>query len=548
MTFTEAAVEVLRLMGKPLHYKKITEVAIERNLLSHVGKTPETTMSSRLATMVKKDRGDAPIIKVKPGVFALREFSDQVVEDDGEQDAQDMETTPDHPPPERVAPDDEEESLDLEVEVTELESENAPAADLPGVDVFPEEEDDDELILANLDEPTDNEGRGRRRTRGRRRRERGKAAEPARGTTATTEGDWSRVAGQDELAGRDLADAIEAALRTGGRQPKSLRKVAEILIQGGRLTGSAADLGPTLAAATRGDNARRRADSLRPRFRETGGMLGLLEWELPLETVKAEADAVRAAERQRDSVHRALTKRLRDLPAAPLMELLATWLNAVGVHSLRGVRSSAGDFGLAGTLRRGPEETPVAIAVYKGNRPLGADAVVELRGALHRFDQARVAWIVSLGQVRNDALEEARAEGAVPCALFDGKALAASMEAVGVGIRRTHLPLAVLDVDLFESLQGPRPSVGHAQEASAQDSPTETNGSRRRRGRRRGRRRTSREEVASADNQTDSQESEAQAAGEVEPEPAPSDVEQQMEAPEDTEKPVVDITVETDGV
>ncbi|MEM9866034.1 MAG: winged helix-turn-helix domain-containing protein, partial [Myxococcota bacterium] len=52
MTFTEAAVEILRLVGKPLHYKKITEIAIERNLLSHVGKTPEITMSSRLATMV----------------------------------------------------------------------------------------------------------------------------------------------------------------------------------------------------------------------------------------------------------------------------------------------------------------------------------------------------------------------------------------------------------------------------------------------------------------------------------------------------------------
>jgi len=73
MTFTEAALEVLRTAGEPLHYKKITELAIERNLLSHVGKTPEVTMSSRLAMMVKKDRGQAPIIKVKPGVFAIRE-------------------------------------------------------------------------------------------------------------------------------------------------------------------------------------------------------------------------------------------------------------------------------------------------------------------------------------------------------------------------------------------------------------------------------------------------------------------------------------------
>ena len=75
MTFTEAAVEILRLAGRPLHYKKITELAIGRNLLSHIGKAPELTMSSRLATMVKKDRGDEPIVKVKPGVFALRDFT-----------------------------------------------------------------------------------------------------------------------------------------------------------------------------------------------------------------------------------------------------------------------------------------------------------------------------------------------------------------------------------------------------------------------------------------------------------------------------------------
>src|SRR3954471_19820694 len=73
MTFTEAALEVLRSAGEPLHYKRITELAIERNLLSHVGKTPEVTMSSRLAMLVKKDRGQSPIIKVKPGVFAIRE-------------------------------------------------------------------------------------------------------------------------------------------------------------------------------------------------------------------------------------------------------------------------------------------------------------------------------------------------------------------------------------------------------------------------------------------------------------------------------------------
>jgi hypothetical protein len=77
MTFIEAAAEVLRKAGKPLHYKEITELAIASNLLSHVGKTPEVTMSHRLTSAIKKDDKEVPIVKVKPGVFALREWGEK---------------------------------------------------------------------------------------------------------------------------------------------------------------------------------------------------------------------------------------------------------------------------------------------------------------------------------------------------------------------------------------------------------------------------------------------------------------------------------------
>ena len=77
MTFTEAAAEVLRLAGKALHYKEITELAIEKNLLSHVGKSPEVTMGARLAALLKKEDKNNPIIRVKPGVFGLRDWSDK---------------------------------------------------------------------------------------------------------------------------------------------------------------------------------------------------------------------------------------------------------------------------------------------------------------------------------------------------------------------------------------------------------------------------------------------------------------------------------------
>lgn len=79
MTFTDAAAEVLRLVGKPLHYKEITDIAIEKNLLSHVGKSPEVTMGARLAATLKKDTGENPLVRVKPGVFALREWDEKTI-------------------------------------------------------------------------------------------------------------------------------------------------------------------------------------------------------------------------------------------------------------------------------------------------------------------------------------------------------------------------------------------------------------------------------------------------------------------------------------
>ncbi len=503
MTFTEAAVEVLRSVGKPLHYKKITEIAIERNLLSHVGKTPETTMSSRLATMVKKDRGDAPIIKVKPGVFALRDSAEEPEEED---------TTAESDAPEVAEAG--EQALEVADDTPAEEAEEEPsiaAQDLPGADVFPEEDDDDELILANLDEDS-GEGRRARKRRPRRRRDRDsdgggqsearearpererRSPPPHRRPRKEPEAPATRPAEAGEPVGRDLSDAIETALRTRGRQARSLVQVAENLIEGGRLAGSPTTLAPTLAAAIRGDNAKRRASGGRPRFREGDGQVSLLEWELPNDAVNAERDALRAADRQRHSVRRALISRLKELPDGALLELLAAWLNAVGVHSLRAVRAD-GDFNLAGTLRRGPEETPLAISIYKGHKPVDKDAIVKLRGGLHDFDHARIGWVITLGRAAEGTATEGHAEGAAPCAVFDGDALAASMEEVGVGIQRVSLPLAVLDLDLLDSLAGG--ATRSKSNTSTTDETAEANGNKRRRGRRRGgRRRGGRDEGA----------------------------------------------------
>src|SRR5215510_10857976 len=151
MTFTEAAAHVLRLVGKPLHYKEITDVAIERDLLSHVGKSPEVTMGARLAAVVKKDPKDNPLVRVKPGVFALRDW-DQAVIDSGLADRTPalerlakLDVTREQAPGAEPA----ETALEPDAEDGELETSGYP--DLAGLDTEDDEDiGDDERARAEL--------------------------------------------------------------------------------------------------------------------------------------------------------------------------------------------------------------------------------------------------------------------------------------------------------------------------------------------------------------------------------------------------------------
>jgi hypothetical protein len=202
MTFTEAAEEVLRIAGKPLHYKEITELAIEKNLLSHVGKSPEVTMGSRLAALIKKEDKENPIVRIKPGVFGLRDWGKkgrgkdaaaaaaEAVEepaDDSELDATEVnalevEAATRQPDFEEAA----------EEEEAEVSGEDALRRDLAasGAELFDDEEDDDQPILGGpASQPASSagapgaggvggeQGEGGRRRRRRRRRGRGRGGE-----------------------------------------------------------------------------------------------------------------------------------------------------------------------------------------------------------------------------------------------------------------------------------------------------------------------------------------------------------------------------------
>jgi hypothetical protein len=230
--------------------------------------------------------------------------------------------------------------------------------------------------------------------------------------------------------------------------------VAELLVRRGRLSGSPAALSPTIAAAVRADVARAELQHTRPRFRLRGTRLSLSDWHLPKGLQRAEQDLLSGADRYAAELRRALIQKLSELPTAGFAELLATWLNAEGVTALRAVRrpgSSGSELHFAGTRKTGSEEVRLAIVVQRGSRDIDREAIIDVRGALHHYGQAQVAWVVTLGRITSGAREEAAAQAAA-CALFDGQALAAAMERLGVAVRRNVIPHYEIDYDLLEAL------------------------------------------------------------------------------------------------
>ncbi len=198
MTFTEAAAQVLRLVGKPLHYKEITDVAIERNLLSHVGKSPEVTMGARLAALVKKNEKDNPLVRIKPGVFALRDWDDKTIEDgladrtpalqriaarvdpsEGAEELSDAETSPDSPARGSEGKKPLASHKDLGSMAPPRDDDELRRAELSAgaTQLFEPEEDDDQPIFGGPEEETESEAEGgdsKREGRRRRRRRRGR--------------------------------------------------------------------------------------------------------------------------------------------------------------------------------------------------------------------------------------------------------------------------------------------------------------------------------------------------------------------------------------
>ncbi len=534
MTFTEAAAEVLRLVGRPLHYKEITDLAIEKNLLSHVGKSPEVTMGARLAALLKKSAKDNPLVRVKPGVFALREWDDATIkagmsEKSPKVSAEAGAVAEDEVAAEKIPEDRTSAAAASDDEGGEWEEDDEPVERAPdelmraeiaaaGAELFGEEDDDDRPILGGEDPaqsgPASGEGAPGQRRRRRRRRGRGRGATdgafPASGgglpsytvTPAFGEGRESRSSNGeaaegiipipresgreggrdsgrdssrerplsadfggssdgpalDDLAGRDLADAVAFWLNTLDRNggQVSLRQVAETAQRRGRLSGDLQLAQSQIAAAIRADSARRAANGQRVRFRFSGGRVALTDWLLGGELSRLEAEAHAAVERYREASRRALLRKLQELPGHALVELVLLSLERAGMGQIRAVRRSgmpAGEAHFSAVQRTSYGEVKTAIVIRRDGREIGRERVSDLRGSLHHYGPAAVGWMMTTGQVLSGAREECATPNAAPISLCDGIGFARLCEENEVAVVRARMPIALPDVDLLEALR-----------------------------------------------------------------------------------------------
>ena len=263
----------------------------------------------------------------------------------------------------------------------------------------------------------------------------------------------------DDLAGKDLADAVETLLLgfDRGRGPVTAQTLSEAAQRRGRLSGDQAATQGLLLAAARTDNLRALAAGTRPRFRISSNRIGLTEWQLDGELARLERDLLQTAERYREVLRRTFARSLQDLSHRGLGELLTLVLERIGFSELTQVRRPGlhgAELHLSGKARGPSGEVRTAVVIRRDGREVGRERVTELRGALHHYGPALAGLIMTTGQVLSGAREEAAAPGASPVSVIDGLGLAKLCEEHEIGLVATKLSLPHPDLDLLEALRG----------------------------------------------------------------------------------------------
>ncbi|MFY1830690.1 HTH domain-containing protein [Myxococcus fulvus] len=425
MTFYEAALRILESEGRPLHFLEITEKSIQQSLLSHVGKTPEVTMLSRLAAMARRTR-DRKVIVTAKDTFALVDWS---IPEDVEALAQ---TGVIEPNPEEDLP-----PLRPAERHPEPRTDNVRAA-----------------------------GRGSERKRRR-------DEDEERG------GKRKRFPPLPEVVFEILSDA-DGGLRTEAliERARSKELCAEDLTVEAVLTALLEDNQRRIDAGRRPQYAFNK-DSGEVTLERAGSPSEAPSLELqaafaqalgiPLEAgrpVLARSTAAAVAgepvvdaallttlrtslKDARRAVARGLRKRLGEADVGTFEKSVVKMMHGLGFRELKVAKRSKEGPLLTARKREGSVELRYAVRMLKGAPGIDRKCVQELRRDLSHYS-AQVGLLVSAGDVRGDARTEAQANGSLVM-LWCGDALGEKFLEAETAVTVTRVELYEIDERFFEA-------------------------------------------------------------------------------------------------
>jgi hypothetical protein len=471
MTFFEAAVEVLRRSGRPLHYKKITEIAISEDLLSHVGKTPQATMSDRLEREVRKNNG-SPIDQTRPGVYKLdEEYAKELTakvrkrEEEERKKREERQKKQQQQQQEQQTRDD---SSDQQSGSQQSASEQsggdsgrrrARGADsgghakrkrdsstseesTPKRRRRPSKTDDDSDEKQRQSEPSS--APSRRRPSG---GEDGEAAEVDVSQTAHLE--------EGPVKLRGIARAARTVLNDGAREPMHIEELSDEIFDRKLVKFHTHDAITTVKSALANDNQIREQRGHRPLFaQDDEGYWWLTEWNLSAEIFQKEQAILSLSEEIRQDSVRQLGSALMDVKTEALEHLALTLLERLGYHNIKvSKRSADGDVFFTADWRQGLADVRVCVRVVSDHDwSLDDGAVHDLRETLNHYS-ASEGVIIHLGEVTDEAVKASRREGESPITLLDKQTFVELLIKHGIGVKVYDNPIVTVDMDFIDALK-----------------------------------------------------------------------------------------------
>ena len=492
MTFYEAAVEVLRRTGRPLHYKKITEIAVRENLLSHVGKSPGETMNDRLEKEVKKNDGSV-IDQKRPGVFQLldEEGAEELIERIKEKQkarkkrsrskdtSNDHNDTRQHNQSRQRSGDDGggDSSSDDRKRRRSRGSKSTTAKKK-------RKRDDGDSTPARKKKKKKNKNRsrsddggssdqdsGHRRRRRRRssdddgnkkkrsRDDRGgndrsgrKRSAPSAPSKVTVSDQTHFEEGPVRLEGIPRAAYNVLDENGGGEVP--IDELADRIFEQKMVKFHTHDPVTTVKSALANDNQIRADRGHRPLFdHDDAGNWWLTKRNLSASIYEKEQAILSLTEEIRQESIDQLGDMLRDIRAEALEYLALTLLERLGYYNIKvSKRSSQGDVFFTADWRQGLADVRVCVRVVTdSDRTLKSSAVEDLRETLDHYS-ASEGVAIHLGDVADDAVDRARVGGEAPITLLDRQTFVELLIKHGIGVKTYQSPLVTVDADFFDAL------------------------------------------------------------------------------------------------